>query len=101
MPPTSLEDRMDMERFLSVNLGNILTILSFLGGGVWFIAAMKNAIFGLSMRLTYVEASNVDQKEEIKKLSQILVTLGRYEERFLRVEGVIEDLRHGRGLIMK
>lgn len=84
----------------TINVGNVLTIASFIGGGIWFIMVMRGAIDRLSLRLQYVEASNEDQKEEIKKLAQILVTLGRYEERFLRVEGQLEDLRHGRGLIV-
>lgn len=89
--------------FLHVNLGNILTILSFLVGGVWFIASVKGVIeltnTKTNMRLNSLEQSTQDQKEEIKKLAQILITLGRYEERFLRVEQMLDDLRRGRGMI--
>ena len=85
--------------FWHVNLGNVLTIGSFIGGGVWFIITMRNAIDVLGIRLTHVEESNEDQKEEIKKLAQVLITLGKYEERFLRVDSQIDDLRHGRGII--
>ena len=86
-----------------MNLGNILTILSFLVGGVWFIASVKGVIeltnTKTNMRLNSLEQSTQDQKEEIKKLAQILITLGRYEERFLRVEQMLDDLRRGRGMI--
>ena len=88
-----------MDDFWHVNLGNILTIVSFLLGGIWFISTMRNSIELLAQRLTQVEASNEDQRLEIKKLGEILVTLGKYEERFLRVEGHIDDLRRGRGFI--
>lgn len=85
--------------FLTVNLGNILTIASFLAGGLWFINTMRNAIDLLTLRLGTLEETNRDQRKEIQKLADILVTLGRYEERFLRVEGMVDDLRHGRGII--
>lgn len=85
--------------FLTVNLGNILTIVSFLVGGLWFINTMRNAIELLTLRLGTLEETNRDQRKEIQKLADVLVTLGRYEERFLRVEGMIDDLRHGRGII--
>jgi hypothetical protein len=85
--------------FLTVNLGNLLTIASFLIGGIWFISTMKNAIELLTVRLGTLETVSRDQRKEIQKLADVLVTLGRYEERFLRVEGMIDDLRHGRGII--
>lgn len=85
--------------FLTVNLGNILTIVSFLIGGLWFITTMKSSIEMLSIRLLTIEEISRDQRKEIQKLADILVTLGRYDERFLRVEGMIDDLRHGRGII--
>lgn len=85
--------------FLTVNLGNILTITSFLLGGIWFINTMRNAIDLLTLRLGTLEETSRDQRKEIQKLADVLVTLGKYEERFLRVEGMIDDLRHGRGII--
>lgn len=85
--------------FLTVNLGNILTIASFLVGGMWFISTMKNSIELMSLRLVNLETVSRDQKKEIQKLADILVTLGRYEERFLRMEGMIDEIRHGRGII--
>jgi len=84
---------------LSINLGNILTILSFVAGGLVFVMTIKNSIGLIDVRLVSLERSNENQNLEIKKLGDILVTLGKYEERFLRVEGMIDDLRHGRGLI--
>lgn len=84
---------------LSVNLGNILTIISFLVGGAFFIAMIKSSIGIIDMRLIALEKSNDNQNVEIKKLADILVTLGKYEERFLRLEGQLDDIRHGRGLI--
>ena len=85
---------------LSINLGNLLTIASFIIGGVVFIMSMRNMLSLIELRLKALETSNENQNIEIKKLSDILVTLGKYEERFLRIEGMIDDLRHGRGIIL-
>lgn len=84
---------------LSINIGNILTMALFVFGGLGFIYSMKAMITTLDLRLINVEKSNIAQNEELKKLTQVLITLGRYEERFLRLEGMIDDLRHGRGFI--
>jgi prefoldin subunit 5 len=84
---------------LSINLGNLLQIAAFIGGGFYFVMSMKSAISLMGQRLTSLERSNELQNSEIKKLGDVLVTLGRYEERFLRVEGMVDELRHGRGMI--
>jgi hypothetical protein len=85
---------------LSVNLGNLLTIASFIIGGIVFVMSMRNMLSLVELRLKALETSNENQNIEIKKLSEILITLGKYEERFLRIEGMIDDLRHGRGIIL-
>ena len=87
--------------FLVVNLGNVLTIASFIVGGMWFISTMKNSIELLIIRIGNLETAHKEQKTEVKKLADVLITLGRYEERFLRVEGMLDDLRHGRGFVDK
>lgn len=84
---------------LSINLGNLLTIFAFLCGGLSFVFMMRNMISSLNYRMGLMEETNKMLSQDIKKLQDILVTLGKYEERFLRVEGMIDDLRHGRGII--
>lgn len=78
---------------LDISLGNLLTIASFIAGGFWFITSMRNGVDMMSLRLSTVEV-------EVKKLAEILITLGKYEERFLRLERDITDLRHGVGYIV-
>ncbi len=85
---------------LSVNLGNILTMGSFFVGFIIFLMQMRSMIGIVEVRLRALETSNENQNVEIKKLADILVTLGRYEERFLRIEDMINELRHGRGMIV-
>lgn len=78
---------------LDISLGNLLTIASFIAGGLWFIQTMRGAVDMMALRLTTVES-------EIKKLADILVTLGKYEERFLRIEAEVNDLKHGNGFVV-
>jgi len=61
---------------------------------------MDKSVSNLDTRLEYLEAQNEDAKEEIKKLVQVLITLGKYEERFLRLEKTLDDLRHGDGWVL-
>jgi hypothetical protein len=78
---------------LDISLGNLLTIGSFIAGGFWFVTTMRGAVDMMALRLSTVEV-------EVKKLAEVLITLGKYEERFLRVERDITDLRHGVGFIV-
>jgi hypothetical protein len=84
---------------LDISLGNLLTIASFAGGGLWFIVRLQAAIDTMATRFDVMAVRLTSVETEIKKLTDILVTLGRYEERFLRLEREIDDLRHGRGFI--
>jgi hypothetical protein len=78
---------------LDISLGNVLTIASFMIGGLWFISTMRGAVDMMALRLSTVET-------EVKKLAEVLITLGKYEERFTRLERDINDLRHGQGYII-
>ena len=92
---------------LSINLGNLLTIASFLVGGTTFIVALRSMLRSLDERMVSVEG-------EIKKLTDILVKLAayderfkNYDERFLRNEADVarlhewfDELRHGEGLVV-
>jgi hypothetical protein len=60
--------------FFTVSLGNILTIVSFILGGLAFIWSMKGDLKISSMRLTNIEV-------EITELRKVIVTMARQEER--------------------
>lgn len=85
----------------TVNLGNLLTIIAFLVGGTSFIQIMKGQVSYLASRLEVVEV-------ELKKLSEILVKLGRQDERLtamdkrvMAIENDLRDLRRGKGFIVE
>jgi len=92
---------------LTVNLGNLLTILSFLTGGVAFVVTLRNMIRSLNQRMSSVEI-------ELKKLTDVLIKLAGYDERFRgyderfmrleneqsRIIGQFDELRHGEGFVV-
>lgn len=83
----------------TVTFGNILTLGSLIGGALIFTGSLKNTVRTLATRLVSVEL-------ELKKLSDVLIALGRQDERIVSVEkrvSLIEEdyreLRHGKGFI--
>jgi len=68
-----------MEEFLKVNLGNILTILTFIAGGSWFMSNIRTSVDAQSGRLLNVE-------EEIHELRKVVVSMARQEERMTAMD---------------
>lgn len=69
----------------SVNLGNALTIVSFVAGGIIFIVTMRGRVDALAGRLTFVE-------NEIRKLLEVLIEQGRHTERMLAMDQRVQTL---------
>lgn len=65
--------------FWQFNIGNLLTILSFLGGGMLFIASTRQQLFSLSERSAAMEI-------ELKKLVEVLINQGRQDERMTAMD---------------
>lgn len=57
-----------------INLGNVLTIISFIIGGLGFVWTMKSQIDSLGSRTMAMEV-------ELKKLVDVLINQGRQDER--------------------
>lgn len=84
-----------MDEFLRVNLGNILTIITFLTGGVYFVSTIKASVEAQGGRLISVES-------EIHELRKVVVAMARQEERMnamdqrMLAQGMrIDKLNHG------
>jgi len=66
---------------LTINLGNILTLIGFIGGGVVFVLAVKSDVRNVTTRLD--ETSNrsnaeiADLKLDVKELNKMTTELGR------------------------
>ena len=77
---------------LSINLGNILTILSFLGGGAYFVASVRTGNKFTEYRLSLIDANIDDFKREIVKLNDILSRQNLTDERLLAQGKRIDDI---------
>lgn len=67
----------------SVSLGNILTVLGFVAGGLMFVLAVRRDVDILSTRLKPLE-------DAVVQLTTILVTLARQDVRLEAVERDVE-----------
>lgn len=87
-----------MEQFLNVNLGNIITIISFLVGGIVFANTIKIRVQGLTDGFKSIQ-------EEVHELKTVVVTIARQEERLTamdqrmlmqgqRVDNVADKVNH-------
>ncbi len=78
---------------MTISLGNLLTILAFLIGGVGFVYTIRSDVRAQGDRLDAVE-------HELQKLSDILIALGRQDERLNAMDRRIDDMRRGEGFIV-
>lgn len=101
----------------SIRVGDMLSFLGFLLGGAVFFFGMRQKIELVAQRLGFLEDTvkketaeqnkKLDaQSAEIGKLGELLITMGRYEERMLRygedvllIRREIDALKHGEGFI--
>ena len=88
---------------LSINLGNILTLVSFLVGGLVFVLAVKSDTRDLATkfeqtnklydtRFGYLGGQIEDFKTEMKKLSDILIRQNTTDERLLMQGKRIDEM---------
>jgi hypothetical protein len=68
----------------SVNLGNALTIVSFIGGGIIFVVTIRGRVDALTGRITFVE-------QELRKMVEVLIMQGRHDERMAAMDARIQS----------
>lgn len=85
----------------TISLGNILQIVSVLGGGLLVLVAIRMDVQNLKSDVTSIKA-------ELKKIAEVMVITARQDERLKSqderiksVERGLEDLRHGKGFVME
>lgn len=69
----------------TVNLGQLVTFLGFVIGGLGVVFTLRAEVRGLTSHITDVEA-------ELKKMSDVLVTLGRQDEQIKAVHHRLDNL---------
>lgn len=70
--------------FWNVSLGNLLTMLVMIIGGVGFVYTIRGRVDMLSKRMLAVE-------ENMKQLVQVLIEQGRHEERMIAMQTQINQ----------
>lgn len=87
-----------MEQFFTVNFGNIITIISFIVGGVVFANTIKIRVQTLSDSFKTIQ-------QEVSELKAVVVSIARQEERMTamdqrmlmqgqRVDSVADKVNH-------
>ena len=77
----------------TINLGHVLTFIGF-------IASAVGGYFALKVRLQNIELSNTltnkmidGLQAEIKKLTDVMVTMAKFEERLVALRMDVQDLK--------
>lgn len=70
----------------TVNLGNILTIMAFLGGGIYFVIVMRNKVDVVSKDTADLKEETKMMGQELKKLTEVLIVQGRQDERITAMD---------------
>lgn len=101
----------------SLRAGDIVSFLGFLIAGVGVLYSMRGRIDLIAQRLGFLEDTVKKETEaqnrkldtqsvEIGRFGDLLIKMGRYEERMLRTDEIIilmqkqiEELKHGQGFI--
>lgn len=79
--------------FLNINLGNILTIVSFLIGGIAFAYTIKGDVKGIGITVDSYGRRLEGIELEMRKISDVLVTLARQDERMNSLDRQILELK--------
>lgn len=83
----------------TITVGNMLEAASILGGGVFVLMTMRSDIGGLK-KADEEQGKQINGiQDEIKKISQVLITQATQDQRILHLEQDLHDLKRGRGFI--
>ena len=85
----------------TVNVGHVLTFMGFIGMIFGFVYALRFEVRGLRGAVGTIQDDVRAVETEIKKISEVMVTLARQEERLTAMDRRLEDLRHGHGFVLE
>jgi len=95
----------------TVKLGDLIQIGFIIGGAFGLYFNIRGSVKELKLTMGFVQKSFEDkteaqnekidrQAEEISKLGNLVVLVGRYEERMSALQEDVKELRHGRGFVI-
>ena len=76
----------------TISIGNIIEIVSIIGGGIVVFITLRNTVANLTEDVTHMQI-------EIEKLSVVITKMAVTDVRLTNLENDIRELRHGRGFI--
>jgi len=75
-----------VEDFLHINLGNVLTIIAFIVGGLAFVYTLRSDIEVHAQRIQMIADRFGIVEVKMERLSEVVVALARQEERLLAMD---------------
>ena len=76
----------------TITIGNIVEILTIIGGGFAAFVSMRSTV-------ARVMADLLDVKADIKALNQVVIAMAVADQRLSAVELDIREMKHGKGFI--
>lgn len=83
----------------TVNLGNLIQILTVVGGGVLVFARQSNKINLLAKSIEHLELAQKVLNEAFAQLGKILTQVAVQDSRIGMMEKNLDEIRHGKGFI--
>lgn len=83
----------------TLDIGELLKALIYLGAGLWFLARMQGRIDMLGKEIKTLQDDVHLQSNQMAEFAKVLVDLARQEERLNAIDRRVEDLRNGRGWV--
>jgi len=83
----------------TINVGNLITILTIVGGGIFALSNMQNSIISLREDILHIEKRQDSLSEAFNQLGKILTQVAVQDSRLNMIEKNVDELRHGKGFI--
>ena len=76
-----------------ITLGNVISVIGFAVAAWLFIMRIDKKVFGLDLKMTLVT-------DELRDLKTVVVTQAQQDTRLRQLEKLVDELRHGEGMVL-
>jgi len=83
----------------TIDVGDLLKALIYLGAGLWFLARMQGRVDLLGKEIKTLQEGVRLQSVQLTEFAKALIDLARQDERINAIDRRVEDLRKGRGWV--
>jgi hypothetical protein len=85
----------------TIKVGDLLTVVAILLGGLGFLWTMRGELNMLAQKLQLQSEDLRMQSTKLEKLAEVITLQAVQSERLNQMDRRIEDLRHGRGFVQR